>query len=100
MIRNCTDCNDPVSRFGAHRDGYLCPSCACARLRKAEIEIADLKARLAIQRVNDLDDGYRDGAEMMREKAIECCLAEYRDDGTAQTIEAAIRALTIHGDDK
>lgn len=42
-----------------------------------------------------IDSARREGVEAMRREAIECCLAEYRDDGTAQKIEAAIVAVQI-----
>lgn len=42
-----------------------------------------------------IDSARREGVEAMRREAIECCLAEYRDDGTAQKIEAAIVAVQV-----
>ena len=97
VTRDCTDCHAPVTSFGAHRDGYLCPSCACARLRKSEAEIANLKARLVTQRINDLTDAYRDGCEIMREKAAVRVLACCMDDANTD-IAAAIRAIPLPGD--
>lgn len=61
------------------------------------IELADMKARLLIQRVNDLSEGYRDGAEWMRARAAGCVLLRPLDDDNA-SIAAEIRALSVLGD--